>query len=97
VVVVKGQQKLHPLKQWELVKRWDPDAQEIHSHGDLKTFKAKGGLLNVGRSLPIYDTMTWLGLPMSRLIVMHWLFLGLRMSVSLARDIKARIIMVTRT
>lgn len=47
VVVVKNQQKLQPIKQWELVTRFDPDAPQVHSHGDLKTFKSKGGVLTV--------------------------------------------------
>ena len=47
VVVVKGQKDLAPIKQWELVTRFDPDAPQVHSHGDLKTFKNKGGVLTV--------------------------------------------------
>ncbi|ERT02401.1 hypothetical protein HMPREF1624_00699 [Sporothrix schenckii ATCC 58251] len=49
VVVVKGQQDLHPQKQWDLVTRFDPDAPQVHSHGDMKTFNANGGLLVRGR------------------------------------------------
>ena len=47
VVVVKGQQNLEPIKQWELVTRWDPEAPQVHSHGDLNTYKNKGGVLTV--------------------------------------------------
>ncbi|KAI1480533.1 Clavaminate synthase-like protein [Daldinia eschscholtzii] len=46
VVVVKGQKDLAPIKQWELVTRFDPDSPQVHSHGDLKTFNSKGGLLS---------------------------------------------------
>ncbi|KAJ9157778.1 Clavaminate synthase-like protein [Pleurostoma richardsiae] len=49
VVVVKGQQHIHPRKQWELVTRFDPDAPHVHSHGDIKTFTTKGGLLSKNR------------------------------------------------
>jgi hypothetical protein len=45
--VVKGQKELQPIKQWELVTRFDPDAPEVHSHGDIKTFSEKGGVLSV--------------------------------------------------
>ena len=48
LVIVRGQKNLQPQKQWDLVKRFDPDAEEVHSHGDMKTFNAKGGLLSVG-------------------------------------------------
>ena len=48
VVVVKGQKDLAPIKQWELVTRFDPDAPQVHSHGDIKTFNKKGGMLSVG-------------------------------------------------
>lgn len=47
VVVVKGQKDLPPIKQWELVTRFDPDSPQVHSHGDMKTFNSKGGLLSV--------------------------------------------------
>ena len=47
IVVVKGQKDLAPIKQWELVTRFDPEAPQVHSHGDLKTFKNKGGVLTV--------------------------------------------------
>jgi alpha-ketoglutarate-dependent taurine dioxygenase len=50
-VVVKGQQNLEPIKQWELVTRFDPDAPQVHSHGSLKTFKATGGVLQQGREV----------------------------------------------
>lgn len=49
MVVVKGQKELHPQKQWDLVTRFDPTAQQVHSHGDMKTFNANGGLLARGR------------------------------------------------
>jgi alpha-ketoglutarate-dependent taurine dioxygenase len=51
VVVVKGQKDLEPRKQWELVTRFDPDAEQVHSHGDLKTFAAKGGMLSKSRDV----------------------------------------------
>ncbi|KAI1649509.1 Clavaminate synthase-like protein [Daldinia loculata] len=51
VIVVKGQKDLAPIKQWELVTRFDPDAPQIHSHGDLKTFNSKGGLLSKYREV----------------------------------------------
>jgi hypothetical protein len=47
VVVVKGQQNLEPIKQWELVTRFDPNAAQVHSHGDIKTFAKQGGVLSV--------------------------------------------------
>ncbi|KAH8681919.1 hypothetical protein BX600DRAFT_429821 [Xylariales sp. PMI_506] len=46
VVVVKGQENLQPIKQWELVTRFDPEAKQVHSHGDVKTYKSKGGVLS---------------------------------------------------
>lgn len=52
VVVVKGQKHIHPIKQWELVTRFDPTAPLVHSHGDLKTFNEKGGVLSVSISFP---------------------------------------------
>ncbi|KAH7357726.1 hypothetical protein B0T11DRAFT_354227 [Plectosphaerella cucumerina] len=51
VVVVRGQKDLPPIKQWELVTRFDPEAPLIHSHGDLKTFNDKGGILSRGRDV----------------------------------------------
>jgi alpha-ketoglutarate-dependent taurine dioxygenase len=51
VVVVKGQKDLEPKKQWELVTRFDPDAEQVHSHGDLKSFAAKGGMLSKSRDV----------------------------------------------
>ncbi|KAI0850079.1 Clavaminate synthase-like protein [Daldinia vernicosa] len=51
VVVVKGQKDLAPIKQWELVTRFDPNAPQVHSHGDLKTFNSKGGLLSKHREV----------------------------------------------
>ncbi|VUC31081.1 unnamed protein product [Clonostachys rosea] len=51
VVVVKGQQSLEPIKQWELVTRFDPDSPQVHSHGDMKTFSKKGGLLSASREV----------------------------------------------
>ncbi|EME80012.1 uncharacterized protein MYCFIDRAFT_32001, partial [Pseudocercospora fijiensis CIRAD86] len=46
VVVVKGQHDLDPKKHWELVARFDPEAEQVHSHGDIKTFQNKGGMLS---------------------------------------------------
>ncbi|KAI1381418.1 Clavaminate synthase-like protein [Hypoxylon crocopeplum] len=51
VVVVKGQKDLAPIKQWELVTRFDPDTPQVHSHGDMKTFNSKGGLLSKQRQV----------------------------------------------
>ncbi|KAM0322273.1 hypothetical protein ACHAQA_009562 [Verticillium albo-atrum] len=51
VVIVKGQQDLPPIKQWELVTRFDPAAPLVHSHGDLKTFVDKGGVLSRSRQV----------------------------------------------
>ncbi|GLI82204.1 hypothetical protein PoHVEF18_010611 [Penicillium ochrochloron] len=51
VIVVKAQHNLNPKKQWELVTRLDPKASDGHSHGDLTTFRAKGGLLAQGREV----------------------------------------------
>lgn len=54
VIVVKGQKDLAPIKQWELVTRFDPNSPQVHSHGDLKTFNAKGGLLSVSKKKTIF-------------------------------------------
>lgn len=51
VVVAKGQKDLAPIKQWELVTRFDPNAPQVHSHGDVKTFNNKGGLLSKHREV----------------------------------------------
>ncbi|KAF2444154.1 Clavaminate synthase-like protein [Karstenula rhodostoma CBS 690.94] len=51
LVIVKGQHHVRPIKQWELVTRFDPDAPLVHSHGDLKTFNKQGGLLSKGRDV----------------------------------------------
>ncbi|KAJ5650231.1 uncharacterized protein N7484_003954 [Penicillium longicatenatum] len=51
VIVVKAQHDLDPKKQWELVTRLDPNARDGHSHGNLTTFRAKGGLLAQGREV----------------------------------------------
>ncbi|KAL7624452.1 hypothetical protein AAE478_006017 [Parahypoxylon ruwenzoriense] len=51
VVVVKGQKDLAPAKQWELITRFDPDAPKVHSHGDIKSFNTKGGLLSKDREV----------------------------------------------
>ncbi|CAN9101087.1 unnamed protein product [Alternaria alternata] len=51
LVVVKGQKDLAPIKQWELVTRFDPKAPHVHSHGDVKTFHKQGGLLSKGRDV----------------------------------------------
>ena len=50
MIIVRGQKGLQPVKQWELVTRFDPDAPQIHSHGDVKSFNKFGGLLSVGAS-----------------------------------------------
>jgi hypothetical protein len=54
LVVVKGQKDLAPIKQWELVTRFDPNAELIHSHGDLTTFNKQSGLLSVRTSLNLW-------------------------------------------
>jgi xanthine dioxygenase len=59
LVVVRGQKNLAPAKQWELVTRFDPDAPQVHSHGDLKSFKSKGGVLAVRILVPPYQ-FKWL-------------------------------------
>ncbi|KAK2025430.1 Clavaminate synthase-like protein [Colletotrichum zoysiae] len=51
VIIVRGQKHIHPSKQWELVTRFDPQAPLVHSHGDLATFNAKGGLLSKSRDV----------------------------------------------
>ncbi|KAF2091770.1 Clavaminate synthase-like protein [Saccharata proteae CBS 121410] len=51
VVVVKGQENLDPKKHWELVTRFDPSAPQVHSHGDIKTFQKKGGMLSKRREV----------------------------------------------
>lgn len=51
VIVVKGQKNLDPKKHWELVTRLDPDAPQVHSHGDVNTFNKKGGVLTKGRPI----------------------------------------------
>ncbi|CAG9950750.1 unnamed protein product [Clonostachys rosea f. rosea IK726] len=51
VVIVKGQKDLPPIKQWELVTRFDPDAPKVHSHGSLKTFNKQGGILSASRDV----------------------------------------------
>ncbi|KLU88279.1 hypothetical protein MAPG_07266 [Magnaporthiopsis poae ATCC 64411] len=51
VVVVKNQNHVQPIKQWELVTRLDPEAEAVHGHGDLKTFNAKGGVLSRDRTV----------------------------------------------
>ncbi|QKX64803.1 uncharacterized protein TRUGW13939_11979 [Talaromyces rugulosus] len=51
VVVVKNQANLDPEKQWELVTRLDPKATDGHSHGNITSFRAKGGLLAQGREV----------------------------------------------
>lgn len=47
VIIVKGQQDLLPIKQWELVTRFDPEAPQVHSHGTLNAFNKNGGILSV--------------------------------------------------
>ncbi|KAI4596945.1 hypothetical protein KJ359_004855 [Pestalotiopsis sp. 9143b] len=51
VIIVRGQKALQPLKQWELVTRFDPDAPQVHSHGDVKSFNKFGGLLSKSRDV----------------------------------------------
>ncbi|KAJ5993239.1 hypothetical protein N7451_008963 [Penicillium sp. IBT 35674x] len=51
VIVVKAQHNLDPKNQWDLVTRLDPNARDGHSHGNLTTFRAKGGLLAQGREV----------------------------------------------
>ncbi|EXJ81620.1 hypothetical protein A1O1_07685 [Capronia coronata CBS 617.96] len=51
VIIVKGQKDLTPQKHWELVTRFDPAASQVHSHGSIKTFQAKGGLLSKSRDV----------------------------------------------
>lgn len=49
-VTIKYQQKLDPLKQWELMTRLDPAAPQVHGHGTVKEFKKVGGLLSVSKT-----------------------------------------------
>ncbi|KAH7155932.1 hypothetical protein EDB81DRAFT_927786 [Dactylonectria macrodidyma] len=51
VIIVKGQTDLLPIKQWELVTRFDPDAPHIHSHGTVKSFNKNGGILSSSRDV----------------------------------------------
>ena len=51
VIVVKGQKDLTPEKHWELVTRFDPDASQVHSHGNVATFQKKGGVLSKARDV----------------------------------------------
>ncbi|KAL3475104.1 hypothetical protein BJX99DRAFT_230246 [Aspergillus californicus] len=51
VVLVKGQTNLEPRKQWDLVTRFDPNATDGHSHGNLAHVRAKGGILAQGRDV----------------------------------------------
>jgi alpha-ketoglutarate-dependent taurine dioxygenase len=51
LVVIKDQQNLDPKKQWELVTRFDPDAEQVHSHGSVSTFAQKGGMLSRAREV----------------------------------------------
>ncbi|KAL4881027.1 hypothetical protein BJY04DRAFT_218546 [Aspergillus karnatakaensis] len=51
VIIVKNQANLEPIKQWELVKQLDPNATDGHSHGNLATIRAKGGILSRGREV----------------------------------------------
>ncbi|THV75433.1 hypothetical protein D6D27_09336, partial [Aureobasidium pullulans] len=51
VIIVKGQKDLLPIKQWELVVRFDPNAPQVHSHGDVKTFNKNGGILSASREV----------------------------------------------
>ncbi|KIX95336.1 uncharacterized protein Z520_08853 [Fonsecaea multimorphosa CBS 102226] len=51
VIIVRGQKDLTPEKHWELVTRFDPDASQVHSHGNLETFQKKGGMLSKSRDV----------------------------------------------
>ncbi|KAH7122045.1 hypothetical protein B0J13DRAFT_599222 [Dactylonectria estremocensis] len=51
VIIVKGQNDLLPIKQWELVTRFDPDAPQVHSHGTVKSFNKNGGILSSSRDV----------------------------------------------
>lgn len=51
MIVVKGQKNLDPKKHWELVTRFDPEAPQVHSHGNLTSFNKKGGVLSKGRDV----------------------------------------------
>lgn len=55
VVVVKGQQSLAPTKQWELVRRFDPTAEDVHSHGEIKSFNKPNNILSVSIVPPSPD------------------------------------------
>ncbi|EFX04570.1 alpha-ketoglutarate dependent xanthine dioxygenase [Grosmannia clavigera kw1407] len=48
LVVVKGQKSLAPIKQWDLVRRFDPAAEEVHSHGDIKALNKPNNMLSRG-------------------------------------------------
>lgn len=88
VVLVKGQQDLSLIKQWELVTRFDPKAPSVHSHGDLKTFNKQGGLLSVRRVNipPVYHAN-----PNSSGAATFMRFLGQKMSESSERATRVKI------
>ncbi|KAL6413003.1 putative alpha-ketoglutarate dependent xanthine dioxygenase protein [Ilyonectria robusta] len=64
VIIVKGQKDLLPIKQWELVTRFDPDAPQVHSHGTVKAFNKHGGILSSSRdvlAIPGADNVRLIG------------------------------------
>ena len=46
VLIIKGQHNLSSTIQLNLVARFEPDAPQVHSHGDIKTFQNRGGMLS---------------------------------------------------
>lgn len=68
-MVVKDQAGLEPIKQWELVLRFDPEAVNANTHGDAKTFKKRGGFLSVGCPVPRKQTKAlWLTCPSKKAV-----------------------------
>ncbi|KAL5343441.1 hypothetical protein BJX70DRAFT_385570 [Aspergillus crustosus] len=51
VIIVKDQLNLDPKKHWDLVRHLDTNAKDGHSHGNLTTIRAKGGILSRGREI----------------------------------------------
>jgi len=47
VILIKNQQNLEPINQWNFITRLDPSAPQVHGHGTLKDFQKTGGLLSV--------------------------------------------------
>lgn len=76
---------LGPEKHGELVIRFDPAAPQVRSHGDIKNFQAKGGLLSVFQ--PYQSTEIRLS-DVYRAVVKSSVFPMLPMSGLLARAIK---------